>query len=84
MWHRRIIWYYRYERKGRSLVICLDERLRAEEEEDYLGRIVSHPEEHGEAGYRERLARFGTLTLVCRTEGPQGARQLYEASSGTR
>jgi transposase len=78
MWQRRIIWYYRYERQGKSLVTYLDERLRVEEEEDYLGRIASHPEEYSEAGYQERLARFGTLTLVCRTEGPQGSQQLYE------
>jgi hypothetical protein len=78
MWQGRIIWYYQYERKGKSLVTYLDERLRVEEEEDYLGRTISHPESYSETGYQERLHRFGTLTLNYRTEGPQSAQQLYE------
>jgi transposase len=78
MWQGRIIWYYVYERKGRSLATYLDEQLRIEEAEDYLGRIASHPERYSEAGYRERLHRFGTLTLVCRAGSPQNAQHLYE------
>jgi transposase len=57
VWQGRIIWHYPYERKGRSLATCLDERLRVEEEEDYLGRIISHPDGFSEAGHRERLHR---------------------------
>jgi IS4 transposase len=60
-------------------VTYLDERLRVEEEEDYLERIVSHPEMYSEAGYQERLDRFGTLTLIYRTEKVQSAQYLYEA-----
>jgi hypothetical protein len=78
MWQRRIIWYYRYERKGKSLATYLDERLRVEEEEDYLGRKTIQPEEYSEAGYQERLDRFGTLTLAYRIEGPQESQRLYE------
>jgi hypothetical protein len=59
-------------------VTYLDERLREEKEEDYLGRIVSHPEEYSEAGYQERLDRFGMLTLICRREKRQSAQYLYE------
>jgi hypothetical protein len=79
MWQGRVIWYYSYERNGKNLVTYLDERLRVEEEEDYLGRIASHPEGYSEAGYRERLHRFGTLTLICHTGEPQSAQGLYEA-----
>jgi hypothetical protein len=60
-------------------VTYLDERLRVEEEEDYLGRVISHPEGYSEAGYQERLARFGTLTLICHTGEPHSAQYLYEA-----
>jgi hypothetical protein len=80
MWQGRVIWYYSYERNGKNLAAYLDERLRVEEEEeDYLGRIASHPEGHSEAGYRERLHRFGTLTLICHAGEPQSAQGLYEA-----
>jgi transposase len=79
MWQGRVIWYYEYERKGSKLATYLDERLRVAEEEDYLGRITSHPEGYSEEGYQERLHRFGTLTLTYRIEGPQSAQQLYEA-----
>jgi hypothetical protein len=75
----RVIWYYRYERKGRCLLTYLDERLRVEEEEDYLGRTVSHPEGYSEAGYQERLHRFGTLTLIYHTGETESAQYLYEA-----
>jgi hypothetical protein len=48
MWQGRVIWYYGYERKGKRMVTYVDERLRVEEEEDYLGRTVSHPERYHE------------------------------------
>jgi hypothetical protein len=79
MWQGRVIRHYGYERKGGKLATYLDERLRAEEEEDYLGRIIRHPDGYSEAGYQGRLHRFGTLTLAYRIEGPQSAQQLYEA-----
>jgi transposase len=61
-WQGRIIWYYQHEVGGQAFVTYLDDRLRVEEEQDYLVRITPHPETHTEAGYRERLRRFGTLT----------------------
>jgi hypothetical protein len=60
-------------------VTYLDERLRVEDEEDYPGRVISHPEGYSEAGYQKRLTRFGTLTLICHTGEPQNAPYGYEA-----
>jgi transposase len=37
-WQGRIIWYYRYAVGGQAFVTCLDDRLRVEEEQDYLVR----------------------------------------------
>jgi transposase len=73
----RIIWYHQYERKGRAFVTYLDERLRVEEEEDYLRRIQTHPEGHSEAGYYERPRCFRTVTLIYRTGSPQSAQYIY-------
>jgi transposase len=79
IWQGRILWYYEYEKGGRPFVTYLDERLRVEEEQDYLQRIQTHPEGYSEQGYYERLCRFGTLTIACRTERPQTAQYIYEA-----
>ncbi|MHB9292740.1 hypothetical protein Holit_01843 [Hollandina sp. SP2] len=43
--------YYRYKKNGTFSVTYLDERLRVEEEEDYLRRIQSYPEGYNQAGY---------------------------------
>ena len=85
IWQGRIIWYYEYKKKGRLFVTYLDERLRVEEESatnvaaDYLQRIQTHPDGYSEESYYERLHRFGTLTIACRTESPQTAQYIYEA-----
>jgi transposase len=79
VYQKRIIWYYEYENAGRKYTTFLDERLRVEEEQDYLQRIKTHPEKYSIDGYRQRLRTFGTLTLVHYTTSPQSAQQIYEA-----
>lgn len=79
IWQGRVIWQYQYERKGKLFVTYLDDRLRVEEERDYLERLRTHPETHTEKEYFEKLDRFGTLSLTYRTESPQSAQYLYEA-----
>jgi hypothetical protein len=79
IWQGRVIWYYEYEKNGRPFVTYLDERLRVEEEQDYLQRTQTHPDGYSEESYYERLHRFGTLTIAYRTESPQTAQYLYEA-----
>jgi transposase len=74
LWQGRVIWYHEYARKGKAFVTYLDERLKVEEERDYLGRLRTHPETHREEGFLEKLHRFGTLTLTCRTGIPRKAR----------
>jgi hypothetical protein len=64
-----VIWYYQYEASGLQFATYLDDRLRVEEEQDYLTRIRTHPDGYTEAGYQERLRRFGALTLAYRMNG---------------
>jgi hypothetical protein len=64
----RIIWYYSYQRGDYQLITFLDERLRVEEERDYLRRIESHPETCSKSAFDEKLHRFGTLTFVYKME----------------
>jgi hypothetical protein len=41
--------------------------------------IVRHPEAYTEAGYRERVRRFGTLTLTYHLEGTHTPGEIYTA-----
>jgi hypothetical protein len=78
VYQKRIIWYYQYELNLRRFVTFLDERLRVEEEQDYLQRLETQPELYTKDGYFEKLYRFGTLTITCNTLETQNARQVYE------
>lgn len=71
----RFIWYYR---SGEGVWVYLDERLRVEEEEDYLGRIESHPEDgYSVEGFHERRKRFGSIALITNLEGVE-ASKIYQ------
>jgi len=64
---KRIIWYKTYyltrdERQG--LIVFLDESLRIKEEQDYLLRVGTHPEDYSIQKYHERRNAFGTLSLL--------------------
>jgi transposase len=77
----RIIWYYQYEKDGKQLITYLDERLRVEEEQDYLLRIETQPETHTKEQFFEKSHRFGTLTLhykVAQQLSPQEVYQTYK------
>ena len=67
----RVIWYYSYQREGYQLTTFLDEKLRLSEEQDYLSRIETHPENYSKEKFDEKLHRFGTMTVVHRLENPQ-------------
>jgi hypothetical protein len=75
----RTIWYYSYQNQGQQMVTFLDERLRVEEENDYLLRTKSYPEEYTEEKFYERLTQFGTLTLIYELEKMMTEEQIYIA-----
>jgi hypothetical protein len=79
IWQGRVIWYYQYEASGLQFITCLDDRLRVEEEQDYLARITTHPDGYTETGYQERLRRFGTLTLTYHMNGTPAPDEVYIA-----
>lgn len=60
----RIIWYYSYQKEGYRMITFLDEKLRMEEEKDYLKRIETHPEAYSKDKFDLKLHQFGTLTIV--------------------
>ena len=79
IWQGRVIWYYQYEVSGHAFITYLDDRLRVEEEQDYLTRITTNPGKYTEEGYKERLRRFGTLTLTYRMRGTPAPDEVYMA-----
>lgn len=64
------------KRKGQKFTTFLDEKLRVEEEENYILLMGTHPEEYDKEGFDNKLHSFGTLTLTTNAEvSPQ---ELYE------
>ena len=73
----RHIWYYGKRRDSLKLWVYLDEKLKVEEEQDYLNRIDTHPEEgYSREGFHERVERFGTVALL--TNLRVSAEQVFE------
>jgi len=75
----RAIWYYCYVNDGNSIITYLDTRLRTDEENDYLSRIQTHPEEYSIEKFRGKLDAFGTLTIMKKTDKEFNAKEIYEA-----
>jgi hypothetical protein len=76
-YQKRVIWYYTYTIDGRKYVTFLDEKLRLEEEQDYLQRLDEEQEGYNKEEYFAKLHKFGTLTIAYSSEKEQSAEQLY-------
>lgn len=79
IYQERVIWYYQYEINSMKMITFLDEKLRTKEESDYLGRIISKPEEYTIEKYYEKLVSFGTLTHTYSIAENLNADQIYQA-----
>lgn len=78
-YQNRIIWYYAYPSGTEQVVTYLDERLRVEEENDYLNRIRTHPDKYSEEEFYEKMHQLGTLTLSSFLPEELPAQELFEA-----
>jgi len=62
---KKFIWYYRCGSKKLPVLVFLDENLRVEEEQDYLGRIETHPEEEYTINnFHKKYSTLGTIALL--------------------
>lgn len=77
-YQKRIIWYYEYENDSQNVITYLDEKLRVEEETDYLLRVQTHPDGYSEDEFYKKLHRFGTITLLSFLPGDCSPKELYE------
>ena len=63
----RYVWYAIWEVNKMQVVGFRDDKLKVQEEKDYLDRIVSIPESYDEKGFYKRRHAFGTMTIVTNT-----------------
>jgi len=62
---KRFIWYYRCGKEGLPVWVFVDHSLKTEEEQDYLGRIETHPEEgYTIEKFHQKEHAFGTIALI--------------------
>lgn len=75
---KKFIWYYRCGSKNLPVWVFLDENLRVEEEQDYLGRIETHPEEEYTINnFHKKSITFGTIALLTNLEN-LSAQKVFE------
>jgi len=81
IYQNRVVWHHQYQIDGLKLITFLDEKLKAEEEADYLLRIKSHPENYSEEKYYKKLDGFGTMTIAYRLKDQENLspEQIYQA-----
>ncbi len=61
---KRFIWYT--EKKlstSKKIILFLDDQLRTKEEQDYLTRTKSLPENYDIQGFHDKLKQFGTIAI---------------------
>ncbi len=68
LFEKRAVWYYSYklqdgELTGKRITVFLDERLKTEEEKDYLLRMEDTPSENLETFF-ENQHRLGTIAVI--------------------
>lgn len=79
LFEKRAIWYYKYEiaegnLKGKNITVFLDERLRAEEEKDYLSRIEKNDTAMLD-NFFEIQHRMGTIAVI--TDLDKSGERIY-------
>ena len=65
----RYIWYLSYQKDSRRIFLFKDEKLRVQEEKDYLDRIETLPEYYQLETFHNKMQKFGTIALLSNVEG---------------
>ncbi len=83
MYNQRPIWYKLKMIGEQLLCLYFDQRNKAQEEEDYLNRITSHPETYSMSEFREKELTFGTIAILhnLKNKSPEEIYQLYKTRS---
>jgi len=65
LFEKRVIWYYEREKNNRRIIVFLDEKLKAEEEKDFITHIDNGKKPMD--GYFDRQFNMGTIAVVVKT-----------------
>lgn len=79
IYQERGIWFYKYENEGLNFITFLDEKLKTKEENDYMLRIQTSPDEYTEEKFFEKIHQFGTLTITYSIKEALTPAQIYQA-----
>lgn len=61
---KRYVWAHNYELENYKIFIFKDEKLRLQEQNDYLNRIESKLEGYSREGFNKKIKEFGTLSFA--------------------
>ena len=77
----RYIWHTSYQCQGQQLFLFKDDKLRVQEEKDYLDRIESLPEYYQIQKFYNKTERFGTIAILSNidTENAEHVYILYKS-----
>lgn len=65
LFEKRVIWFYEREKNNRRIIVFLDEKLKAEEEKDFITHI--HNGKKPIDDYFDRQFKIGTIAVVAKT-----------------
>lgn len=76
LYHKRPVWWKRFEIEGHEVFLYLDESHRSDESEDYMRRVFN-PDMEGYTmdNYKAKALQFGTLALM--TTAGKDAEHVY-------
>lgn len=74
---RRFIWYYDQKISGERVLLFFDQKLQTEEQDDYLRRIHTHPEDYTKENFFEKECGLGSF--ACVTNLDKTAENIYQA-----
>jgi hypothetical protein len=60
-----VIWYYEKEKDNRKIIVFLDEKLKAEEEKDFITHVDKKNKPMDD--YFDRQFKMGTIAVVAKT-----------------
>jgi len=74
---KRFIWFKKTIVNGKNVFLFLDKQLKSKEENDYLTRINSHPENYTIESFKEKAHGFGTFAIITNLSD-KSAEEVYK------
>ena len=65
LFEKRVIWYYERKKDDRRIIVFLDEKLKAEEEKDFIMHVENKKKPMDD--YFDRQFKIGTIAVVAKT-----------------